>query len=207
MTMPETTDAWSTQRKATHWLVVLLLLVEVPVGFLMAYTYGPGMRDRQVGALHDFSSQIHHTVGYALLLLGLAWIALRLRTPRPPLPPATSAAQRGLTLAAHASLGLLLVLVPWSGWTALSALADSPAFGATHIWLFGADRIVPRIWSPLPFDDPMGYRLFGAMHRWLLVAGGAILALHALAVLWHHNVKRDDVFVRMWPFGATRDRR
>jgi cytochrome b561 len=198
-TLDAGTVRWSGRRKALHWLVVFLILFEVPAGFLMSYTYGPGMKDRQVGALHDFASQIHHTVGFALLLAGLVWLVLRLRTPRPPLPADTSALQRRLTFAAHAGLGLLLVLIPWSGWTALSALADSPQFGPTHIWLFGADRVMPRIWTALPFNDPMGYRLFGRMHVYLLYAGGAILLLHALAVLWHHNVKRDDIFVRMWP--------
>lgn len=200
------TSVWSRPRKATHWLVVFLVLFEVPIGYLMSYTYGPGMRDEKIGALHRLASQFHHTAGYGLLLLGIAWLVMRLRTPRPPLPPGTSPLQSRLTLAVQAGLGLLLIAIPWSGWTALSALADSPTYGPTHMWLFGADRVLPRIWKPLPFDAPLGYRLFGTMHVYLIYTAGAILLVHALAALWHHNVRRNDVFVRMWPFGTPRSR-
>jgi cytochrome b561 len=96
---------------------------------------------------------------------------------------------------------LLLVAIPWSGWTAISALADSPAFGNTHLWFFGFDRLLPRIWAPLPFNDPAGYRLFGQLHVWGLWAGLALVSLHVASAIWHHLLVRDGVLRRMWPLG------
>jgi len=74
-----------------------------------------------------------------VLACALTWILRRVRRGRPAWDAAVPRAQRILASAVHALLLLLLVAIPWSGWTALSALADSPAFGNTHIWFFGFD--------------------------------------------------------------------
>ena len=36
-------------------------------------------------------------------------------------------------------------------------------------------------------------------HGWLVYTLFALVALHALAALWHHFIRRDDVLRRMWP--------
>lgn len=61
--------------------------------------------------------------------------------------------------------------------------------------------MLPRIWEPLPFNDPMGYRLFGRMHVWALWVGLGLVALHVASALWHHAIRRDGVLRRMWPLG------
>jgi cytochrome b561 len=132
--------------------------------------------------------------------------ARRWRRGRPAWDGAVPRWQRALASSVHGLLLLLLlvmvmVMVPWSGWTALSALADSPAFGATHIWFFGFYRLLPRIWEPLPFNDPTGYARFGRLHLWALWAGLALVGLHVASALWHHAVVRDGVLRRMWPLG------
>jgi cytochrome b561 len=190
---------WDSWAKALHWGIALAILLEVPAGFVMASTYGPSFRDEGVLGLHRFASQFHHTLGLLLLAAALAWLLRRLRRPRPPAGPAVPPWQRRLAGSVHALLALLLLIVPLSGWAALSALADSPQFGPTHLWFFGFDRLLPRIWAPLPFDDPMGYRLLGAVHVRALWLGLALLALHVAAALWHHAVRRDGVLRRMWP--------
>jgi len=193
--------AWSATVKTLHWTLILVLLFEVPAGFLMSYTYGPSFHDRQVLTLHNLLSQIHHTAGFLVLAAACAWVALRLSTSRPPFPTAMPAYQRGLARLAQAALMTLLILIPWSGWTALSALADSPRFGPTHIWFFGTDGLIPRIWRPLPANDPLGYGRFGRLHRSLLIAGAGIVAVHAASALWHQFVRRDGILARMWPLG------
>lgn len=195
-------ERWDAWVKALHWTIALLLLVEIPAGYVMSSTYGPSFSNRDVLRLHDLSSQLHHTLGLALLLAALAWLWRRALRPRPEWPADTPAPQRLLAFAVHAGLLALLVVVPWSGWTALSALADSAQFGPTRLWLFGVDDVVPRIWEPLPFSDPSGYRRFAGIHRWALWAGLALLALHVASALWHHFVKRDRVLRRMWPLGG-----
>jgi cytochrome b561 len=192
---------WDSLLKAVHWSIALLILLEVPAGFVMSMTYGPSFKDATALKLHVFASQFHHTVGFLVLAVALFWIARRLRRGRPAWDDAVPRGQRILASGVHGVLLALLVLVPWSGWTALSALADSAAFGATHIWFFGFDRVLPRIWEPLPFDDPSGYARFGRLHVWGLWAGLAVLTLHVAAALWHHAFVKDGVLRRMWPLG------
>ncbi len=192
---------WDGLLKAAHWSIALLILLEVPAGFVMSMTYGPSFKDATALKLHIFASQFHHTVGFLVLAGVLLWIARRLRRGRPAWDAAVPRGQRLLAGSVHALLLALLVLVPWTGWTALSALADSAAFGTTHIWFFGFDRLLPRIWEPLPFNDPTGYARFGRLHVWGLWAGLALLALHVASAFWHHVVVRDGVLRRMWPLG------
>jgi cytochrome b561 len=196
--------SWNGVTKTLHWLLALSLLAEVPAGFLMSYTYGPSFKDAQVLKLHVLCSQIHHTAGLLILLAALLWILWRSRTARPALPPLMPAWQKVAAKAVQAGLITLLVALPWSGWTALSALEDSKAYGATHIWFFGSDGLIPRIWKPLPFNDPQGYALFGKLHVGLLRIGLALLMLHVGSALWHQFVTRDEVLARMWPLGRPR---
>jgi cytochrome b561 len=192
---------WNSLVKALHWSIALLILIEVPAGFVMSRTYGASFKDANVLQLHVLASQFHHTIGFLVLAGALAWVARRLRRGRPSWDPALPRGQRVLAGSVHALLLALLVAIPWSGWTALSALADSPAFGSTHIWFFGFDRLLPRIWLPLPFDDPSGYAFFGRLHRWGLWAGLGLVGLHVASAFWHHVVVRDGVLRRMWPLG------
>ena len=202
MTSTLPAQKWNGAVKALHWGLALILLFEVPAGFLMSYTYGPSFRDGQILKLHILASQIHHTVGFFVLCAGSLWLALKLWTRRPPLPSAMPGHERVLALGAHGCLLALLLLVPWSGWTALSALADSKAFGVTHIWFFGTDQWLPRIWRPMAPTDPQGYGLFAQMHRWLLIVGACIAGIHLASALWHHVVRRDLILRRMWPLSS-----
>jgi cytochrome b561 len=192
---------WDGVVKALHWSIALLILVEVPAGFVMSMTYGPSFKDATALKLHILASQFHHTIGFLVLAGALWWIARRMRRGRPAWDAAVPRGQRILAGSVHGLLLVLLVAVPWTGWTALSALADSPAFGATHIWLFGFDRLLPRIWEPLPFNDPSGYARFGKLHVWGLWAGLGLVSLHVASALWHHAWVRDGVLRRMWPLG------
>ncbi len=200
------TQRWDAIIKVMHWSIALLILLEVPAGFVMSRTYGPSFKDKTVLELHVLASQFHHTIGFIVLACALTWILRRVRRGRPAWDAAVPRAQRTLASAVHALLLLLLVAIPWSGWTALSALADSPAFGNTHIWFFGFDRVLPRIWAPLPFSDPAGYARFGRLHVWGLWAGLALVSLHVAAALWHHALVRDRVLRRMWPLADTTSR-
>lgn len=197
------TPGWDGTVKALHWSLALAVLVEVPAGYVMSSTYGPSFKDGHVLDLHILASQVHHTLGFLMLAAALAWVLRRRLRPRPGFDPAMPGWQRALARLVQGLLVLLLLLVPLSGWAALSALADSPQFGPTHLWFFGTDRLLPRIWPARPFDDPLGYALFGRMHVWALWAGLGLLVLHLGSALWHHFVVRDGVLRRMWPLAAA----
>jgi cytochrome b561 len=177
-------------------------VIEVPAGFLMAYTYAPGLSNEAVQKLHFLLGQIHHTNGFLILLLAGFRLAWRYRNRVPQLPSSFGKAQKALARGTHIVLYGLLFLLPLSGWLALSVLADSVEFGPTHIWFFTTDGLIPRIASPLAFDHPYGYSFFAGIHIYLLYASVVFLGGHVLAALWHHLVRRDGILLRMWP-GTT----
>ncbi len=194
-------QAWPLTIKTLHWLVVLAVLVEVPAGFLMGGTFAASFHDAQILRLHILLSQIHHTLGFLLLVAGLAWLLAHWRQGRPAPLDAKSRGEIIAARLAHGVLGLSMLLIPWAGWTALSALEDSVKFGPTHMWLFGYDRVLPRIWTPLAGTDPHGYGRFASLHRTFLIIAGIVLAMHVASACWHHFARRDNVLRRIWPLG------
>ena len=112
-----TTDRWGSLAKALHWAIALLIAFEVPVGFLMAATYGAGFRDEEVKVIHVILAQVHYTIGFTVLLLVAVRLFWRRRNPVPTLPAQQSAYQRWLARGNHWAFYLLLVLVPLSGWS------------------------------------------------------------------------------------------
>ncbi len=195
-----TTQAWGGLSKTFHWLFVLAILIEVPAGFLMSWTYGMGLRHADVLPLHNMLSQLHHTLGFILLALVLARLGWRAKHPTPALPAGLATYQRWLARLTQGALYALLIVIPLSGWAALTSLADSAEFGKTQIWFFGSDAFPPMPFlTPKPFNDASGYRLFGGMHRSLLLIGAGLITLHIIGALWHHFVRKDRVLVAMLP--------
>lgn len=193
-------DQWDSLTKTLHWCIALAILITAPVGYVMSSTYGPSFKDARALKLHLLASQIHHTLGILILAVALLWIVRRLVRGRL-VGPIAPAHLHVISRVVHVGLLSLLVLLPWTGWTAISALADSAQFGKTHLWFFGSDGWLPRIWEPLPANDPTGYARFAQWHIWGLWAGLGLVSLHLLAALWHHFVRRDSVLRRMWPLG------
>ena len=182
-----------------------MICIVVPAGFVMSATYGPSFTDRRLLPLHELASQIHHTVGFLVLAVGVTWWFRRTVFGRPSWAAELSTWQRVSASMVHFTILALIIVVPWSGWAALSSLADSPQFGPTHLWFFGTDRLLPRIWTPLAFNDPAGYRAFASVHASALWLGLGLLLVHIGSALWHHFVRRDGVLRRMWPLADTYD--
>ncbi len=195
---------WSALTKFLHWSIAVALAVEIPVGMLMSSTFAASFRDEDIRRIHDFSAQLHHTLGLLITLAALVWLWNRYQMGRPA-HLGTSAWQTLASRLAHVLLFILLLAIPWSGWTALSSLADSQAYGPTRMWFFGSDQILPRIWEALPPEDPTGYSRFAKLHRLLLWIGCGVLTVHVVAAMWHHWVNRDDVLRRLWPLAQLRD--
>lgn len=192
---------WTRTARLLHWTMALGIFVMIPAGYTMAWTYGAAMKGGPLAQLHLRSSQVHHTLGLIILALAAVRLAWRLRHPAPPLPAGTA------TLAprtVEALLYSLLLLLPLSGWAALSALGGGAGYPAPALWFFAHDGfgphgLIPHIVTPKPWNAP-GIRTYGTFaraHVWMVWAGGALLVLHIGAALWHHFVRRDQVLVAM----------
>jgi cytochrome b561 len=197
-------QSWNSVAKSLHWLIFVMLLIEVPAGYLMASLYGPGLKHADVTPLAHLLGQIHHTNGFLLLGVACARLAWRFTHPGPSLPANLPRVQRFASRLIQASLYALLIGLPLSGWLALSVLADSPEFGKTNIWFFTTDGFIPRLIEPQPWNAPQGYGFYARFHIWFINAGAALLALHVCAALFHHFVRRDGVLRSMWPLAGRR---
>ena len=196
-------EPWNSRAKWLHWLIAFMILLEVPVGFVMAYTYGLKFTDPDgVGKLHVLMAQIHITNGFLILILVTYRLTWRFRNPVPGLPASLRTFQKLLAKATHTFLYVLLFVLPLSGWAANSVLGDTERFGVTELWFFAWD-IMPPLLPQLPLDHPFGYGFFASIHRYAIYTGGVILSLHILAAIWHHFVQRDYVLMRMWPLADT----
>ncbi len=173
-----------------------MVLVQVPAGYLMSYTYGLAVHDAAVQPLQTLMSQIHHTLGLLILLLLPARLAWRLSGPAPGFDADVPAYRPVLARLTHALFYGLMLVLPLSGWAAVSMVAGTP------IWLFGAQ--VPPILPPMNPSSPFGYTLYAHAHMYAAWFGGLLLLLHVGAAVWHHAVRKDDVFRRMWPLAMPR---
>lgn len=170
---------WTRLAVALHWLVALLIVVNLGLGLLAE---GMAMSPAKLNVY-----LWHKSVGMAVLAL----VGLRLAwrwTHAPPVPPASlTALERRAASATHMLLYLLMLALPLTGWW-LNSVANFP-----FRW-FGFFE-VPAIAAPSEAMAALGETLHGAL-AWALLG---LLVLHAGAALKHHLWDRDDVLRRMWP--------
>ena len=169
---------YDTTAKAFHWIVVALLVIQYPVGWLMP--------DIHRGMTPGNPMTWHISIGSVILVLVAARLVWRLTHPVAP----ESSLPRWQRLAAgamHRLLYTLVLLTTLSGWLFASARgwAISWFFMGPMPMLTGEDRALVRV-----IDG--WHQLF----EWaLLVAVG----LHVAAAFVHLFHYRDDVMQRMLP--------
>ena len=182
--MMQTVTSWSAPAKFFHWLIAALILAQIAFG-LAAVNWPLSPTKLSLFVWHKSTGMLI----LALVALRLLW---RLTHPAPALPPDTPAWERNAACASHFLLYILLIALPLSGWVIASA--SGVPF-----------RIFWQI--PLPAIVAVDKQMADAaalIHFWLIVVFLGLLALHVGAALRHHYVKRNDVLVRMLPFGDSK---
>ncbi|MCQ0989404.1 cytochrome b [Jiella marina] len=160
--------------RALHWLIALLVLVVWPFGMVIEF-----IKDDTKLVFY----LVHESLGFLVLWLMLARLAVRLIFPPPPHPPMPALQARVATIV-HILLYVALIAQPLIGFLATNAL------GFPLDW-FG----LVTVWSPLGKSD-IGWTLLG-IHE---VLGWSILVLfvmHFGGVLHHHVIRRDPTLYRM----------
>src|SRR4051794_25655560 len=132
-----------------HWLMALLLVLQVPAGIVMSYR---GNVLNLWNAVTDFLYSAHKSIGFALLILLLLGGLVRLTAGAPPPEPSLAAWQRQVAAANHAGLYLLLLVVPMLGWLGVSLFPALEVFGLASL---------PRLAAP---DHAMSETVF-TLHR------------------------------------------
>lgn len=179
-----TVTAWSAPAKLFHWLVAALILVQLALGIAaVSWSLSPTKLNLFVW---------HKSTGMLILALVVLRLLWRLGHPPPLLPADTPAWERGAARASHLVLYVLLVALPLSGWV----IASASGIPFSIFW---------RI--PLPQITAADKEVADAaarVHFGLLVLFAAMLIVHIGAALRHHYVRRNDVLVRMLPFGKSK---
>jgi cytochrome b561 len=174
--------SWGGPAKAFHWAMALLILAQIALGLTAANWH---LSPTQIRLFFW-----HKSIGMlilALLALRLAW---RLANPTPALPAGTPAWERAAARGGHALLYALMLALPVTGWIVNSA-ANIP---------FRIFYVVPL--PALVAPDKALADSMALVHRGLFVLLALVLIAHIGAALRHHFVKRNDVLVRMLPWGT-----
>ncbi|MBX3591697.1 MAG: cytochrome b [Burkholderiaceae bacterium] len=172
---------WNALARWLHWSIALLVFVQIPLGWL-ASTW-----ELSPAKLGLFAW--HKSLGILVLALMVLRIVWRTTHRPPPWPLAMGRGERRAARLTHASLYLLLVLLPLTGWIVNDA-AGVP---------FSIFRLVP-LPSFVGPDEAVADAV-ARVHHGLSLALVALLVLHVGAALRHQFVLRDGVLERMLPSG------
>jgi cytochrome b561 len=169
---------YGTTAKAFHWLIVALLLIQYPIGWLMPDLH----RGMKPGAGMTF----HISFGFSILIVIVLRFLWRLTHPVAPestLPPW----QRLGSELVHWMLYILVLATTLTGWL----FASFRGWSVSYFYLF-----------PLPMlasDNAAAGKAIDGLHQaaeWTLLV---FIGLHVLAALAHLFVYRDRVIQRMLP--------
>jgi cytochrome b561 len=169
-----------------HW-VMLALMVAVYVCADLREIFPKG------SDLREDMKVWHNMLG--LLVLALVWLRLALLLPgiHPVDDPRSPQWQKRAAKLMHVALYALMILLPLTGWLALSA-------DGKPVHFFGVD--LPPLIGPSKFMA----HLLEDIHEFGGQAGYVLIGLHAAAALFHHYVIRDNTLLRMLPGWRSNER-
>jgi cytochrome b561 len=183
MTIRNTTARWGHVSQFLHWLIVVLLIVQVTLASI-ADDLPLGMKKLAMLARHK-------SVGITILGLAVLRLLWRWMNPTPALPDTLKPYERVLANLTHAGLYIVLFAMPLSGWMMSSAR------GFPVSW-FGFIQLPDLVTKNKSVYDAML-----ETHETLAWVLYVIVGLHVLAALKHHFVLKDHVLKRMLPFTKT----
>jgi cytochrome b561 len=169
---------YSVIAKLLHWLVAACVIFTIPVGIAMVNL------DLSQALTNELYS-LHKAFGVLILALMAMRIGYRLTAGAPAASGALTPAQYVVSRIVHATLYVLLIVMPILGWAGTSAFpAPVPFFGLFEMpALIGENRELSK--QLLRIHGYMGFFLTG------------VAILHIGAGLYHGIIRRDGVLSRM----------
>lgn len=179
MQLKNTPERYGAIAKGLHWLVALLVLVLLPLGFIMVSL-----------ELSPFKLALyfwHKSFGTLVLVLAALRLAWRLYNRRPAEIASHRLWERRLAGSVHVLLYAGLILMPLSGWL-MSSAAD---FSHSFFGLFNIPDLVGR--------DEALFRQMRFVHQLGAYFLLAAILLHGAGAFKHHFIDRDETLKRMLP--------
>jgi cytochrome b561 len=169
---------YGTPAKIFHWLIVALLAVQYPIGWLMPDLH----RDMKPGAAMTF----HVSIGITILVLTALRLVWRLTHPVAP-ESSLPSWQRLSSEGVHWLLYALVLATTISGWL----------FASFRGWSVSFFYLMPL--PMLASDNAAAGRTIDGLHQAMEWALLVTIAIHVAAALAHIFVYRDRVMQRMLP--------
>jgi cytochrome b561 len=181
--MTTTSERYTRVAIYLHWVIAALIifllfpgedLIKVPRG----------------GSMADWQPTAHASFGIVVLILSVIRIAWKLGHTSPPLPAGMPRWQEIATHSVHGLFYVLMIVLPLSGWLALSPYG-AERLNAEAVTFF-------KLFSLYSMPDLGGWT--GEAHE---IAGKitiVLLILHVVAALKHQFWDRDGLLKRMNPF-------
>lgn len=161
-----------------HWAIVVLLVVQVPLGKIA--------HELPVGLERLIWMSRHKSVGITILALALIRLAWRWFD-RPPPPPPMPRWQEIAARINHWALYALLFLLPITGWL-MSSAANRPVSWWGLVQL--PDFVAPNEGLEEALEET---------HEFLVNVLLALVLLHVAAALKHQFFDKDGLLLRMLP--------
>lgn len=174
-----TKDRYSTLSIALHWLMfILMAAVYASIELRVIFPKGSDPREAM--------KALHFMLGLSVLLLLFLRVYARFSSTAPAIKPALSPAQQLAASAGHSALYALMLSLPILGWLMLSAAGKPIPF-------FGLEL------PPIIAENKALAKQLKKIHETIAELGYYLIALHVLAALYHHHIKKDNTLTRMLP--------
>ena len=175
----DTPHGYGTVARIFHWVMVPMVLVQIPVGIAMTTEAFPSIGN----ALFI----LHKGMGSIFLLPVAARILWRLTHPVSTLLPYLPVLERRLAACTHAAIYVLLIVMPVSGY--IRTVGDN----------FPIEMLDWMGIPPLVSDIPDTARVMLLIHKFSAYALATLITAHVGAVMHHALIMRDDTMSRIWP--------
>jgi len=157
-----------------HWIVALLVFFTWPMGLMIGFAKDEVKLDFYL---------VHESAGFLVFWFMLVRIGARFYHRAPSLFGTTF--ERVAARTVHGLIYIFLIVMPVSGFLATNA------HGFPLQW-FGA---IP-IWSPIDKSPAIAPTL-SEIHEWSAWIILGLLALHIMAAIYHHLIRRDATLYRI----------
>jgi cytochrome b561 len=184
-------ETYSPAARVFHWLVALLIFIQIPFGFYMVDSEEEMEKLKEAGkavndnGLIDQMFSAHKLAGIAILLLVVVRLLYRFVHGTPVPDRTVPVALIGLSHLVHWLLYLLLIAVPVIGYIATSYYGGLDVFGI-HL---PAVTIKDQKFAETVFE----------WHEFAAVVLLGVAGAHIFGAIYHRFIRKDRVVERMLP--------